>query len=51
MNLLLDFDNFDKGEEAQLPQHMEWFFAMGLIVTIVWLYLEVLRLLSKLARD
>ena len=51
MNLLLDFDNIDKGEEAQLPQHMEWFFAMGLIVTIVWLYLEVLRLLSKLARD
>lgn len=51
MNLLLDFDNFDRGEAAQLPKHMEWFFAMGLIVTIVWLYLEVLRLLSKLARD
>jgi len=47
MNLLLDFDNFDKGEEHQMPKYMEWFFAMGLIITLVWLYLEILRLLSK----
>lgn len=47
MNLLLDFDNFEKGEEHQMPVYMEWFFAMGLIITLVWLYLEILRLLSK----
>ena len=51
LNLLLDFDNFDKGEQRNLPSYMEWFFAMGLIITIVWLYIEVLRLLSKLNRD
>lgn len=48
MNLLLDFDNFEKGEEAKAPNYMEWFSAMGLIITLVWLYLELLRLLSKL---
>lgn len=48
MNLLLDFDNFERGEEAKAPMHMEWFSAMGLIITLVWLYLELLRLLSKL---
>ncbi|MEZ4951661.1 MAG: Bax inhibitor-1/YccA family protein [Saprospiraceae bacterium] len=34
-----------------LPKYMEWFFAMSLIVTIIWLYLEILRLLAKLNRD
>jgi len=47
LNLLLDFDFFEKGEHAGLPAYMEWFAAMGLIITIVWLYLELLRLLSK----
>jgi len=51
MNLLLDFDNFEKGAINGLPQYMEWFFAMGLIITLVWLYIEFLRLLSKLNRD
>jgi uncharacterized YccA/Bax inhibitor family protein len=51
MNLLLDFDNFEKGEAMGLPKYMEWFFAMSLIVTIIWLYLEILRLLAKLNRD
>lgn len=51
MNLLLDFDNFEKGEAAQAPQYMEWFFAMGLLVTLVWLYVEFLRLLSILNQD
>lgn len=52
LNLLLDFDNFDKGEEAKAPVHMEWFAAMGLIITLVWLYIEILRLLSILySRD
>lgn len=48
MNLLLDFDNFEKGEAMQAPKYMEWFFAMSLMVTLVWLYVEFLRLLSKL---
>ena len=46
LNLLLDFDNFDKGEQAGAPKYMEWYFGMGLLFTIVWLYLELLRLLS-----
>ncbi len=51
MNLLLDFDNFDKAEQAQAPKYMEWFCGLSLMVTLVWLYLEFLRLLSKLNRD
>lgn len=47
-NLLLDFDNFEKGQENGAPQYMEWFYAMGLLITLVWLYIEFLRLLSKL---
>ncbi|MEP7195428.1 MAG: Bax inhibitor-1/YccA family protein [Saprospiraceae bacterium] len=47
LNLLLDFDFFERGEQAGLPKYMEWFAAMGLIITLVWLYLEILRLLSK----
>ena len=50
MNLALDFDFIEKGAAARLPKGMEWFAAMGLLVTIVWLYLEFLRLLSKLDR-
>lgn len=49
LNLLLDFDNFEKGEEYGAPAYMEWFFAMGLLITLVWLYIEVLRLLSILS--
>jgi len=48
LNLLLDFDNFEKAEEAQAPKYMEWFCALSLVVTLVWLYIEFLRLLSKL---
>ena len=51
MNLLLDFDFFEKGEEANLPDYMEWFAGMGLLVTLVWIYLEILRLLAILNRD
>ncbi|NQX91642.1 MAG: Bax inhibitor-1/YccA family protein [Flavobacteriales bacterium] len=51
MNLLLDFDNFEQGEARGLPAYMEWFFAMGLLITLVWLYLEILRLLAKLQSD
>lgn len=49
LNLLLDFDNFEKGEQYGAPAYMEWFSAMGLLVTLVWLYIEILRLLSILA--
>jgi uncharacterized YccA/Bax inhibitor family protein len=48
MNLALDFDFIEKAEAAGAPKHMEWYAAFGLLVTLVWLYLEILRLLSKL---
>jgi uncharacterized YccA/Bax inhibitor family protein len=48
MNLLLDFDFIERGVQAGAPRYMEWFAAFGLMVTLVWLYLELLRLLSKL---
>jgi uncharacterized YccA/Bax inhibitor family protein len=48
MNLVLDFDFIESGVEAGAPKYMEWYGAFGLIVTLVWLYLEILRLLSKL---
>ncbi len=49
LNLFLDFDNIEKAAENQQPKYMEWFGAMGLMVTLVWLYIEFLRLLSKLS--
>ncbi len=48
LNLLLDFDMIEKGVENKAPKYMEWYGAFGLLVTLVWLYLEILRLLSKL---
>ncbi len=48
LNLVLDFDFIESGVEASAPKFMEWYGAFGLLVTLVWLYLEVLRLLSKL---
>lgn len=51
LNLLLDFDNFEKGEQYGAPKYMEWFSAMGLLITLVWLYIEFLRLLSLLSSD
>jgi uncharacterized YccA/Bax inhibitor family protein len=50
MNLILDFDMIERGAELGAPKYMEWFGAFGLLVTIVWLYLEILRLLSKLSK-
>ncbi|MCR9288371.1 MAG: Bax inhibitor-1/YccA family protein [Bacteroidetes bacterium] len=49
--LLVDFDNFYKGEAMKAPAYMEWYFGMGLLFTLVWLYLEILWLLSALGRD
>ena len=48
MNVALDFDFIDKAEAAGAPKHMEWFAALGIMVTLVWLYLEILRLLAKM---
>lgn len=46
-NLLLDFDVIEKWVAAKAPKWMEWYASFGLLVTLVWLYIEVLRLLSK----
>jgi uncharacterized YccA/Bax inhibitor family protein len=49
LNLVLDFDFIEQGAKAGAPKYMEWYGAFGLLVTLVWLYLEILRLLSKLS--
>jgi len=49
LNLVLDFDFIAKGSQAGLPKYMEWYAAFGLMLTLVWLYIEILRLLSKFA--
>lgn len=52
LNLVLDFDFIENGVEAGAPKYMEWYGAFGLMVTLVWLYIEFLRLLAKLqSRD
>jgi uncharacterized YccA/Bax inhibitor family protein len=48
LNLVLDFDFIERGVAYRAPKYMEWYGAFGLLVTLVWLYLEILRLLSKL---
>ncbi|MFN9709789.1 MAG: Bax inhibitor-1/YccA family protein [Bacteroidota bacterium] len=52
LNLLLDFDMIEQGSAAGAPKYMEWYAGFGLLVTLVWLYIEILRLLTKLnSRD
>tara|TARA_B100000700_G_scaffold158999_2_gene176196 strand:+ start:1400 stop:2140 length:741 start_codon:yes stop_codon:yes gene_type:complete len=48
LNLVLDFDFIEEGAERGLPKYMEWYGAFSLMVTLVWLYIEILRLLMKL---
>ena len=48
LNLVLDFDFIEEGVEMGAPKFMEWYGAFGLLVTLIWLYLEILRLLAKL---
>src|SRR6185369_13675774 len=48
LNLVLDFDFIEQGAARGAPKYMEWYGAFGLLVTLVWLYLEMLRLLAKL---
>ena len=47
MNLVVDFDFIEQGVENRAPKYMEWYSAFGLMVTVVWLYMEILRLLAK----
>lgn len=52
LNLVLDFDFIEQGVQYGAPKYMEWYGAFGIMVTLVWLYLEILRLLSKMrSRD
>jgi len=48
LNLVLDFDFIERGAAAGAPKYLEWYGAFGLLVTLVWLYIEILRLLAKL---
>lgn len=48
LNLIMDFDMIEQGAERGAPKFMEWYGAFGLLITLVWLYLEILRLLTKL---
>jgi len=50
LNLVMDFDIIEKGANSGAPKYMEWYGAFALMVTLVWLYIEILRLLSKLNR-
>ena len=50
LNLILDFDMIENAARMGAPKYMEWYGAFGLMVTLVWLYLEILRLLSKVRR-
>lgn len=47
LNLVMDFDFIENGERIGAPKYMEWYAAFGLLVTLIWLYLEILRLLAK----
>jgi uncharacterized YccA/Bax inhibitor family protein len=49
LNLILDFDMIEQGAAMGAPKYMEWYGAFALMVTIIWLYIEILRLLSKFA--
>jgi len=48
LNLVLDFDFIEEASEAGVPKYMEWYATFGLLITLIWLYLEILRLLAKL---
>jgi uncharacterized YccA/Bax inhibitor family protein len=49
LNLILDFGFIEKGVEQQAPKYMEWYGGFSLLVTLIWMYLEILRLLAKLS--
>ena len=47
LNLVMDFDFIEQGVENGAPKYMEWYGAFGLLMTLIWLYLEILKLLAK----
>jgi uncharacterized YccA/Bax inhibitor family protein len=47
MNLILDFDFIERGVKGEAPKYMEWYGGFSLLVTLIWMYLEILRLLAK----
>lgn len=49
LNLIIDFDFIEQGADCQAPKYMEWYGAFGLMLTLVWLYIEILRLVAKVA--
>jgi len=51
LKLAVDFDDFEKGEKMRTPDYMEWYYGMGLLFTLVWLYSEILYLLSAFSGD
>lgn len=50
LNLVLDFDMIEQGAEANAPKYFEWYTSFGLMITLIWLYIEILRLLAKFQR-
>jgi uncharacterized YccA/Bax inhibitor family protein len=50
LNLVLDFDLIDRASQARLPKYMEWYGALALMVTLVWLYIQMLQLLASSRR-
>lgn len=51
LNLILDFDNIERGAQMGAPKYMEWVSALGLLITLVWIYIEILRLLAVIAAN
>jgi uncharacterized YccA/Bax inhibitor family protein len=51
LSLVLNFDQIETGEKMGAPKYMEWYGAFGLLVTLIWLYLEILRLLSRFSSN
>jgi uncharacterized YccA/Bax inhibitor family protein len=51
LSLILNFEQIEVGEQVGAPKHMEWYGAFGLLVTMVWLYIEILKLLSRFSSN
>jgi uncharacterized YccA/Bax inhibitor family protein len=49
LSLVLDFEQIEVGEQMGAPKYMEWYGAFGLLVTMIWLYIQILKLLSRIA--
>ena len=51
LSLILDFEQIEVGEQMGAPKYMEWYGAFGLLVTMIWLYIQILKLLSRFASN